>query len=206
MMLWLGVAFVAAGIPLLFVDRRAARYCRERVQGRALSLMVKTTDWAKGVVWIVGVALLWLGSQIWIAVAGENPAARRISDVALALLASLIVGSIVLHTAKLFLGRRRPRDDFEHGLYGFVFFTWSLQYNSFPSGHALTIFTLATWATALMPVLAPLWFALALYLSATRACLAVHFLSDVAIGAGIGIIATRLTMTLAFPHLTPPWF
>jgi membrane-associated phospholipid phosphatase len=206
MMLWLGVALVAAGVPLLFVDRRIARYCRANVQGRVLALMVRTTDWAKGIVWIIAVALFYLGGQIWMEIAGENPAARRISDVSLALLASLIAGSIVLHTAKLFLGRRRPRDDFEHGLYGFVFFTWSLQYNSFPSGHALTIFTLATWATALMPVMAPLWFALAVYLSATRACLAVHFLSDVAIGAGIGIIATRLTMTLFFPQLTPAWF
>ena len=47
---------------------------------------------------------------------------------------------------KLFLGRRRPRDDFEHGLYGFLYFTWQLQYDSFPSGHALTIFCVATWA------------------------------------------------------------
>jgi membrane-associated phospholipid phosphatase len=206
MMLWLGVALVLAGIPLLFVDRRAAAYFRAHVTGRQLAFMVRTTDLAKGVVWILLIAVLYLLSQLWIEMRGEAPLPRRLSDIALSLLVSLIVGSVVLHTAKLFLGRRRPRDDFEHGLYGFVYFSWSLQYNSFPSGHALTIFSIATWATALAPLFAPVWFALAIYLSATRAFLAVHFPSDVAIGAGIGMIATRESMVLFFPHLTPSWF
>jgi membrane-associated phospholipid phosphatase len=206
MMLWLGVALVLAGIPLLFIDRVAAAYFREHVSGRQLAFMVRTTDLAKGIVWILGVAFLYLISQIWIELRGEAALPRRLSDIALSLLLSLIAGSIVLHTVKLFLGRRRPRDDFEHGLYGFVYFTWSLQYNSFPSGHALTILSIATWATALAPIFAPVWFALAIYLSATRAFLAVHFPSDVAIGAGIGMIATRESMVLLFPHLTPSWF
>jgi membrane-associated phospholipid phosphatase len=206
MMLWLGVALIAAGIPLLFVDRRAAAWFRKTLQGPQLALMVRTTDWAKGIVWIIAVAVVYVATQAWMAFAAETPTLRWFSDVALALLASFVLGSVVLHTAKLFLGRRRPRDDFEHGLYGFVYFTWSLQYNSFPSGHALTIFTVATWSTALMPALAPLWFAIAFYLSATRAFLAVHFLSDVAIGAGIGMIATREVLVHLFPQLTPSWF
>ena len=206
MILWLGVAFLAAGIPLLFIDRRTAAYCRRTVQGRPLAFMIRTTDWAKGIVWIIATAVIFVVAQVWMELGGETANLRWISDVALALLASFVFGSIVLHVAKLFLGRRRPRDDFEHGLYGFVFFTWSLQHNSFPSGHALTIFTVAVWATALLPVLAPLWFGAAFYLSATRAFLAVHFPSDVAIGAGIGIIATRETLVLLFPQLTPAWF
>ena len=206
MMLWLGVFFLGAGLPLLWIDRKAALHFREHLRGGQLAVLQRTTDWAKGVVWIIGVAVFYLLAQLWIELRGEDANARWVSDAGLALLASLIAGSIVLHTAKLFLGRRRPRDDFEHGLYGFVYFTWSLQYNSFPSGHALTIFSIATWATALAPVLGPVWFALALYLGATRAFLAVHFPSDVAIGAGIGIIATRQTMLLFFPQLVPAWF
>jgi len=206
MLLWLGLALLAAGIPLLLVDRKAARYFRDHVQPPLLPILVKTTDLAKGIVWIVCIALLYLGTLVTIAFIGEQPNLRWANDVALSLLASFVVGSIALHTVKLFLGRRRPRDDFEHGLYGFVLFTWTLQYNSFPSGHALTIVTLATWATALWPSLAPLWFAVAIYLSLSRALLAVHFLSDVVIGAAIGMIATRETMVLLFPQLTPSWF
>ena len=206
MMLWLGAAFLLSGLPLLSIDRRAAVYFRDRLAPPALTVLLKTTDWAKGGPWIAGVAVFYLGAQAWIALRGESLNPRMASDAVLALLVSLIVGSVVLHTIKIFLGRRRPRDDFEHGLYGFVFFTWSLQHNSFPSGHALTIFCVATWASAFAPVLAPLWFAIALYFGLSRAILAVHFLSDVAIGAGIGVIAARETMILAFPQLVPSWF
>jgi membrane-associated phospholipid phosphatase len=121
------------------------------------------------------------------------------------LLASFVVGSVVLHVIKLFLGRRRPRDDFEHGLYGFRYFTWELQYDSFPSGHAMTIFPVAVVLSAAMSSLAPLWLALALALALTRALLTAHFLADVMIGAAIGIVATRETLLLAFPTLTPIW-
>ncbi len=203
MMLWLGVAILIAGIPVLAIDRRVANYFRYNLpQGRVLSFLVKTTDGAKGGPWIIAIGVLFLASYLL----GEGPEMQYVSDIALALLASLIAGSIVLHTIKIFLGRRRPRDDFEHGLYGFVYFQWHLQHNSFPSGHALTIFCVATWASALMPPLTPLWFVIASYFGMTRAVLAVHFLSDVTVGAAIGIIATRQTMVLLFPQLTPTWY
>jgi membrane-associated phospholipid phosphatase len=204
-LLWLGLALLLSGLPLLAIDREAALYFREHLSMRTLGRIQRTTDWAKGGPWLIGVALVYLVTQIWLAIGGAADVAWA-AQAALALLASLVVGSIVLHTVKLFLGRRRPRDDFEHGLYGFVFFTWSLQYNSFPSGHALTIFCVAVWASALAPALAPLWFAIATYLALTRAFLAVHFLSDVAVGAGIGVIAARETLLLVFPHFAPAWF
>ncbi|MEY4879132.1 MAG: hypothetical protein RJB62_601, partial [Pseudomonadota bacterium] len=156
MMLWLGVALLLAGLPALVVDRQLAQYCREHLEPPLLTVLVRTTDWAKGAPWIIGITLLYLGTQAFMTVWGETPNARYASDISLALLASFVVGSIILHAVKLFLGRRRPRDDFEHGLYGFVFFQWHLQHNSFPSGHALTIFCVATWASALLPSFAPL--------------------------------------------------
>ena len=116
---------------------------------------------------------------------------RRISDFSLALLASFVAASIVLHGIKIFLGRRRPRDDFEHGLYGFRYFTWELQYDSFPSGHSMTIFCVAVVLCAITPVLAPFWLALATGLALTRAMLTAHFFSDVLIGAGIGLRRAR---------------
>ncbi len=206
MMLWIGLVLFAAGLPLTVVDRQAARYFRRVVQPPLLTLLVATTDWAKGIVWIVGIALLYGGTYLATRISGPSAEIAWAHDISLALLAAFVVGSIILHATKLFLGRRRPRDDFEHGLYGFVFFTWSLQHNSFPSGHALTIVTLATWATALWPELAGIWFGLAFYLSLSRALLAVHFLSDVAIGAAIGMITTREILVQIFPQLVPAWF
>jgi len=207
MMLWFGIALLLTGIPLLTIDRQFANFCRYNQPSQpVLMFLAKTTDAAKGGPWLIAIFVLCLATQIWIYLFGGGPNTQFANDIALALLASLIAGSIVLHVVKLFLGRRRPRDDFEHGLYGFVFFQWHLQHNSFPSGHALTIFCVATWASALLPSFTVLWFAIALYFGMTRAVLAVHFLSDVIVGAAIGIIATRETMALLFPHLTPAWY
>ena len=117
-----------------------------------------------------------------------------------------MVGSAILHAIKLVLGRRRPRDDMEMGLYGFMPFAFNLEYNSFPSGHALTICCVAVIFTCVWPMLWPLWFAIAFVLAVTRALLTAHFLSDVLIGAGIGLIAAREVLLLGFPGFAPGWF
>ena len=62
-----------------------------------------------------------------------------------------------------------------------------LEYNSFPSGHALTICCVAVIFTCVWPLWWPVWFAIAALLAVTRALLTAHFLSDVLIGAGIGL-------------------
>jgi membrane-associated phospholipid phosphatase len=60
--------------------------------------------------------------------------------------------------------------------------------------------------TCVWPVFAPLWFAIAAGLAVTRALLTAHFLSDVMIGAGIGLIAAREVLLLGFPGFAPVWF
>jgi undecaprenyl-diphosphatase len=94
----------------------------------------------------------------------------------------------------------------EHELYGFRFFHYDPQHDSFPSGHAMTIMCVAVVLSGALPMLAPLWFAVALYLALTRAMLNSHFLSDVFIGIAIGLLASRETLLLLFKDLAPPWF
>src|ERR1043166_1480134 len=137
---------------------------------------------------------------------GDGPTWRLVFRASLAFLASLAVGSAVLHGIKIVLGRRRPRDELEHSLYGFLPWRFDFQYDSFPSGHAMTICCVAVILSAVLPAAAPLWVALAIYLGVTRALLNAHFLSDVFIGAGIGLLASRETVLLAFPDLARPWF
>ena len=205
MMLWLALAFFVAGLACLSIDRKMAHYFRDRLATPTFQFALRVTDWAKGGPWIGAAALIYVAAQAWIAFAMETPVVRAISDYSLALLASFVVGSIMLHVIKIFLGRRRPRDEFEHGLYGFRYFTWQLQYDSFPSGHSMTIFSVAVVLSAAFPLLTPLWLVVAFGLSMTRAMLTAHFLADVMAGAAIGIIATRQTFLLVFPDLTPSW-
>jgi membrane-associated phospholipid phosphatase len=206
MLLALALVFLLAGLLSLRIDRRAAQYCREQLARPLWQFALHVTDWAKGLPWIIAALVFYAVVQAIMAWRGETFLLRRISDNSLALLASFVVASVVLHGIKIFLGRRRPRDDFEHGLYGFRYFTWQLQYDSFPSGHSMTIFCVAVVLSAIVPVLAPLWLVLATALALTRAMLTAHFFSDVLIGSAIGILVARETFVLLFPQLAPGWF
>ncbi len=105
-----------------------------------------------------------------------------------------------------FWGGGGRANEIELGLYGFSPFGFYLERDSFPSGHALTIFSVAVVACGAFPALSFLWLAIAVYLSMTRALLHAHFVSDVFIGAGIGTIVTREIVVLFYPSLTQGWF
>lgn len=205
-LLWLSAGLLVAGLICFAFDRRVAHVFRAHKKRPWRRRVRFTTDWAKGAHWLIIAGLLYGGTQAAMALGYEWPELHRISDLSVALLLSLAIATAALHTIKLFVGRRRPRDDFQHELYGFEFFKFETQHDSFPSGHALTIFCVATVLSAALPALAPLWFALAAYLALTRAMLTSHFLSDVMMGAALGLIITRETLLLVFPTLAPAWF
>ena len=206
MLLAIAGLFLIVGLLFFPFDRRSAHYCREQLHRPAWKLALRVTDWAKGLPWIIAALFAYLSVQAMMAWSGETPLLRQISNYALALLASFVAASIILHSIKIFLGRRRPRDEFQHGLYGFRYFTWELQYDSFPSGHAMTIFCVAVVASAISPALAPVWLVLATWLALTRALLTSHWFSDVLVGAAIGTVVTREMLLLVFPQLAPAWF
>jgi membrane-associated phospholipid phosphatase len=206
MLLALALVFFIAGFLSLRIDRQAAHYSREQLARPLWRVALRVTDWAKGLPWIIAALLFYIAVQGLMAWRGETAFLRLVSEYSLALLASFVVASVALHAIKIFLGRRRPRDEFEHGLYGFRFFTWELQYDSFPSGHSMTILCVAVVLSAITPLLAPLWLLAGTALALTRAMLTAHFYSDVFIGAGIGIVVARETFLIGFPQLAPAWF
>ncbi len=206
MLLWAAIAFIATGIACIGIDRQASHYFYEHVNARLWRFLDSITHLAKASHWLIAAILALIGTRWATAHWGPSDGLILASQCAVAFIASLAIGSMVLHTIKLFFGRRRPRDDFEMGLYGFMPLSFDLQYNSFPSGHSLTIMCVAVIATAVWPVLAPLWFAIALGLALTRALLSAHYLSDVLVGCGIGLISAREVVIHFFPALALPWF
>lgn len=206
MLALLAAVFLILGGFSLRIDREAAHYSRAQLGRPLWRFALRVTDWAKGLPWIIAALIFYIAVQVIMAWRGETPALRLVAGYSLALLASFVVASVVLHTIKIFLGRRRPRDEFEHGLYGFRFFTWELQYDSFPSGHSMTILCVAVVLSAITPMLAPIWLTLAMGLALTRAMLTAHFFSDVFVGAAVGILVARETFLIGFPQLAPGWF
>jgi membrane-associated phospholipid phosphatase len=206
MLLWAGIFLIVLGVACVAIDRPAVHFIYDHVSARFHNFLSATTHLAKAAHWLAAACILTAASWAWLHWIGENAGARLTLQVALAFLGSLALGSAVLHGIKLVLGRRRPRDELEMNRYGFILFGFNLNWNSFPSGHALTIMCVATIATALWPGLAILWFAAALWLGLTRALLNAHFLSDVFVGAGIGLISAREVLVNLFPQLAQPWF
>ncbi len=206
MLLWFGFLLLIAGCLSFVADRRAAHFFHDEIHQRWATIIHRTTDWAKGSHWLQISCVVLAGSWLWQRSLGANSVLSLAQHTALAFLASLAVASIVLHSIKVVLGRRRPRDELELGLYGWRLFRFDLQYDSFPSGHALTIFCVAVILAGVLPELSWLWFAVAVYLALTRVFLNSHFLSDVCVGAGIAVIVTREVMLTWFPTLGQPWF
>lgn len=206
MLLWSGILFILLGIAALAIDRRLAHFIYDHVSASAHKRLDSITHYAKAGHWLAAAILALIVAAVFRHFDLLNTESEMMISYSIAFIASLMVGSAVLHVIKLVLGRRRPRDDMEMGLYGFMPFAFNLDYNSFPSGHALTICCVAVIFTCVWPMLWPLWFAIAALLAVTRALLTAHFLSDVLIGAGIGLIAAREVLLLAFPGFAPGWF
>ncbi|HEY4939796.1 MAG TPA: phosphatase PAP2 family protein [Rhizomicrobium sp.] len=206
MLLWAGLILIAIGAASLPFDRRAAHYFYDHESAGFERFLERTTHLAKAAHWLIAATIVFAAAQLELAYGRDIGWVREALTYATAFGVCLGIGSAILHGIKLVVGRRRPRDDFEMNLHGFVWFEFRLDYNSFPSGHALTIMCVAVIATCIWPQLALAWFTIALWLGLTRALLTAHYLSDVFIGAGIGLLAARETLLYLFPSLFLSWF
>ena len=120
--------------------------------------------------WCAGLIILWFfGNPFW-------------KKWAVVLLGGIAVLAIILMTLKFLIRRRRPESE------------WGKIYrntdpHSFPSGHATRSFFIAMLATGFGPG----WLAAILWIWAplvalARVALGVHYVSDIAVGALLGIL------------------
>lgn len=205
-LLWSGLFFLSLGVACVAIDRRAVHVIYDGVPLGLHRFLNATTHLAKAAHWLALAVVAYLVTWTLLRTGSTDAAVKLVFQCALAFVLALGAGSAVIHTIKLLLSRHRPRDELELGQYGFIPFGFDLKRNSFPSGHSLTIICVAVIATCVWPLGAPLWFAIALWLGLTRALLTAHFLSDVFVGTGIGLIASREVLINWFPQLALSWF
>jgi undecaprenyl-diphosphatase len=110
-------------------------------------------------------------------------------------LAEMVVAIVAVNTAQIALKRafRRARPS------GPVSW-WDIHAPdqfSFPSGHTMNAFAVATLVTVHVPVAAPLAFAVAASVGASRVVLELHYVSDVAAGATLGTVLAAAAVALA---------
>jgi membrane-associated phospholipid phosphatase len=103
------------------------------------------------------------------------------------LFTAISASGLISTLIKWFAGRYRP-SMLEEGLFGFNFFRVGYELTSFPSGHSVTVFTLAAAISFLSPRWSIVAFILALLIAMSRVLITSHYLGDVIGGAGIGIL------------------
>ncbi|MFW5500010.1 MULTISPECIES: phosphatase PAP2 family protein [unclassified Maridesulfovibrio] len=114
---------------------------------------------------------------------GLQNRSRAMLLVAFSTMTAMLIGDEL----KWFFGRCRPPMFFEDGSYGFTWFSGKYLQNSFPSGHTLRIFSLATAITLLFPRKKYLPVILAVLVGISRVVVGKHYPSDVIFGCFIGI-------------------
>ena len=95
---------------------------------------------------------------------------------------------------KIFFGRYRPTVYFSKGQFGFScnWIEYSARYLSFPSGHAVTIFSLAFYLSRIYPKYRLHFYSLATLVASSRLIVTAHYMSDVIVGAWLGVTLSAL--------------
>jgi len=126
--------------------------------------------------WILGLGLLWwLGSGVW-------------QTMAITMLVGILITAGLVFVLKFTIRRPRPA-----GEWGSIY--RKTDPHSFPSGHAARAAMLALVAIGLAPVwLGILMVAWAVLVISARVAMGVHYLSDVLVGALIGIATGFLAL------------
>ncbi|HOW58042.1 MAG TPA: phosphatase PAP2 family protein [Smithellaceae bacterium] len=174
------IALVLIIISYLFWDIPLAHYCRGLgTNVTDVAQIITVGGEAKWYFAVIIVLTVFFGfirkNALWL---------RRSLFILVSLTASGLISSLI----KWLAGRHRPVDLFNPGLSGFDFFGVGYEVTSFPSGHSVTAFVLATALTILFPRYGIAVFIAALAVAGTRVVLTSHYLSDTIAGAALGII------------------
>jgi undecaprenyl-diphosphatase len=158
------------------------------IVGRDHWLMNRVNSWhaPRAIrVWMMGATVggdgyLWLAIALCVLLFGGAERLRAISSASLA----AAVGTALFLVMKRAAGRRRPCAMSEH--------CWARllppDQFSFPSGHSITAFAVATTFGLVYPAIMPVLLLCAFSIAASRIVLGMHFLSDVVVGCAIGAL------------------
>jgi membrane-associated phospholipid phosphatase len=175
------VSVLLAVFSYIYIDRELALQCQT----------LQDTDLHETFRWITkaGDSLPYLTGSLALYLFSRYIRLNRIvADRMLFVFVSVAASGIAVDLIKPVLGRFRPKLYFTDGLYGFDFFHLKANFVSFPSGHAATAFAVATALMYLLPKYRHLWILFAVMVAMSRVIVTAHYLSDVIMGAYIGIM------------------
>ncbi len=170
------------------IDRTLTLFCQD-LNPELVQIFQWITKLGKSTWYLIGFAVLFVFFKFF----QRRPlAANR----ALFLFAAVALSGLATDLIKPLVGRLRPKLLFEADLYGIDPFRIGYEYNSFPSGHATTVFALATALAIVSPRWRLLLFGFAAVVGLSRIIVGAHYLSDVMAGAYVGIMTVFLLVLL----------
>ena len=112
---------------------------------------------------------------------------NKLSSYAGFMLATVIIGGIVGQVLKTIIGRARPKFFEEFGSHYFQHFhAPGYDFASMPSGHSITIASIAVVMMLLLPKFKYLWLLIAVIIAFSRVVVTSHYPSDVVFGFYMG--------------------
>jgi undecaprenyl-diphosphatase len=186
----IGSAFVIVLISLSYglLDRPLSLYSRN-LNPDVIQVFQWITELGKSTWYLISLAALFVFYKF-------IRRHRLAANAALFIFAAVALSGVMINLIKPLVGRLRPKLLFEAGLYGFDPFRIGYEYNSFPSGHATTVFALAAALTLFFPRWRLPLFGFAVVVGLSRIIVGAHYLSDVMGGACIGVTTVFILLVL----------
>ena len=113
--------------------------------------------------------------------------AARLMSMAFYILTSVGLAALLVNVVKRIVGRPRPVEFADYGLFSFHPLTWNFDFESFPSGHSTVNGALFMALALLFPRFRRPLLVLGFYFALTRVFVGAHFPSDVMTGFGFGM-------------------
>lgn len=198
----LNLRLVIAGIlvsstSILFIvllDGPLAEYFKPQFGSRVHVYAAELTDVAKaGPFFAVSIVIAMLGYVAGKVQKTRNSVWSEVTRWGFQALMAFLFSGVVVQLLKHLLGRKRPYAVESLSPHEFHFFTANYEFHSFPSGHSQVMFTAATLLWLIWPKGGIVWFVTAGLIALTRVITLNHWMSDVLIGAYVGIAVTMIT-------------
>ena len=193
-LLWSGLATAVLVAALIaWVDAPLALFFHSYQDTAWWKFFSFITNFANGVIWYSVAVLGLLIATLRHKLRAPNPEMlRREVRAWLFMIVTMATSGIFTNALKLAVGRERPRFLFRDGTNEFHPFDLNLTDCSFPSGHAQSICTAMLSLAFIYPRLRPLFFLVAVMVSASRIIIGAHYAGDVAAATYIAVAAAVL--------------
>jgi len=159
-----------------------------RILWREITLLGDST-------WMLASCALVAGFAVWTGRASPSQRLRRgaarLRDQAAFVGVSVGGVGLLAILLKFSIGRARPKLHETLGQFHFDAFALNFKINSLPSGHAATLFALATALALLAPRWRPVFYTVAAWAAFSRVPTGQHYLSDVIAGSALGYYGAR---------------